>query len=60
MVHKRLIIIFGNNADVGYAGVDHVGQNEVDKAISAAERHGSHGALLRQLRYVFIVDIGKD
>ena len=60
MIHERLVVIVGYKSDVVDAGVDHVGKCKVDKAVTAAERNGSHCALLCELVYAFFVDTRKD
>ena len=59
MLHKRLIIIFGDNADVVNPAVYHIRENEVDKAVPSGERNGRKRTSRSKFAYFFVVDIGK-
>ena len=43
MVHQGLVVFFGDDTDFGDTGVDHVGQREVDEAVTASEGNGCEG-----------------
>ena len=45
VVHKAVVVVFGDDADFVNAAVDEVRQSKVDKAISAAVRKRSDGAV---------------
>ena len=60
MVHQGLIVVVGDDANLADAGADHVGQREVDQAVTAAEGDGRHGADAGQLRDAAVVRVGKD
>ena len=40
---EPLIVFFGDDTDFGDTGVDHVGQREVDEAVTASEGNGCEG-----------------
>ena len=44
MVHERLIVIFGDDAHLGDAGITHIGQNKVDLPVASAR--GSDATVL--------------
>ena len=59
VVHKRLIIVLGNNADLGYSAVYHVGQHKVYKPEPAAEWHRSDRPDGSQLAYISVVKVAE-
>ena len=44
VIHQRLVVVVGDDAYVYYAAIDHVGQYEVDKTVSARKGYGCHAA----------------
>ena len=60
VVDQRLIIVFGDDADCRDPRIDHVGEREIDEAITSAVRDGRHRPVAGELRNVFIMYIGKN
>ena len=52
MVEQGAVFILQKHCDVVNAGVDHIGQHEVDDPVAAAERNGRDGALIRKLSQI--------
>ena len=60
MIHQRVIVLLGDDAHVAHAGIDQIGQREVDDAIAARHGDGRHGALTGQLAQRQVVLGGVD
>ena len=59
MVHQGLEVALGDNSDILYAGIDHIGKHKIDQTISSAKRHRCHRAVLCDFAHHRIVHIGK-
>ena len=57
---QRVGLVLGEHHDLEEAGVDHVGQGEVDEAVDAAEGHGGLGAIDGQGHEAFALATGED
>ena len=56
VVEKRPVVLRNDHADGADAGVDHVGQREVNETVTAGERQASHRTTLREpARHVRLV-----
>ena len=60
VIHQRLVVVIGDDADLGDVRVDHVGEFKVDHAVSAAERNRGDRAAAGQFGNHIVVDVGKD
>ena len=60
MLHKRLIIVLRDHADVENSAVYHIRKHEIDQAVSARERNGSERAPRSKFAYFLIVNVRKN
>lgn len=60
MVHQRLVVVFGDYADVADAGVGHVGQGKVDLAVPAAIGQRGDGTFVGQVAQGAVIDVGEN
>ena len=59
MIQQRLALLLHDHADVYNAGVDHVGEHEIDHAVAAAKGDRGDGAVAGQLTQMGIITIGE-
>ena len=57
---QRVGLVLGEHHDLEEAGVDHVGQGEVDEAVDASEGHGRLGAIDGQGHEALALATGED
>ena len=60
MVKKRLVVIMCNDTYFCDIRVYHIGKREVNKAVSASERHTCHCSVICKLGYRLVMYIRKD
>ena len=46
VIHQGVVVLGGQHAHVGDAGVDHIGQHEIHQAVTPAEGDGGHIAVV--------------
>ena len=60
MLHQGQVVVLGQDNDIRDAGVGHAGQDEVAQAVTAGERHGSHGTQAHQVAQQLIEAVGEN
>ena len=60
MLHQGLIVLGGQHAHVGNAGVDHVGQHEIHHAVASAEGDRGHIAVVSKGAELVGVQLGEN
>ena len=60
MIHKALVVIAGDDADVADATGGHIGKGKVDLTVTATVGKGSHCTLVGQFAYGAVINIGEN
>ena len=58
VIHERAVVALGYNADLGDAGVHHIGKREIYEPVSSAERDGAHGSHICKLGKRLVIGAG--
>lgn len=57
MVHERLVIIMGDDADIVYIGIYHIRKGKIHETVSASERNRCKSTVSRKLRNIAVMYI---